>query len=172
MGALLLIPDGEPVFGRIQVFNVVDGQQRLTTFHLCFAALRDLARDYGFDDVAAQLSDLIIHGPQTPMSEPAVERYKLQPTAYEVMLREIAARKAKVQTLGNLTLLTPPANANSSNAAFAVKRDRLQDSLLKMNVTMAAELQWDEAAIEKQRRPGEAGDPSLALPDAGRGDRG
>ena len=86
MGALLLIPDGEPVFGRIQVFNVVDGQQRLTTFHLCFAALRDLARDHGFDDISAQLSDLIIHGPQTPMSEPAVERYKLQPTAYDRVL--------------------------------------------------------------------------------------
>lgn len=34
MGALLLIPDSDPVFGRIQAFNVVDGQQRLTTFHL------------------------------------------------------------------------------------------------------------------------------------------
>ena len=83
MGALLLIPDGELVFARIQPFNVVDGQQRLTTFHLCFAALRDLARDYGFDDIAAQLADLIIHSDSVPMTDRASERYKLQPSPYD-----------------------------------------------------------------------------------------
>lgn len=83
MGALLLIPDAEPVFGRIQAFNVVDGQQRLTTFHLCFAALRDLAKHYGQDATAAQLSDLIVHSANTPMQNPDVERYKLEPTAYD-----------------------------------------------------------------------------------------
>ena len=30
MGALLLIPESDPVFGRIQTFDIVDGQQRLT----------------------------------------------------------------------------------------------------------------------------------------------
>lgn len=83
MGALLLIPDADPVFGRIQAFNVVDGQQRLTTFHLCFAALRDVATDYGFADLARQLSDLVLHSDNTPMQDPASERYKLEPTAYD-----------------------------------------------------------------------------------------
>lgn len=83
MGALLLIPDADPVFGRIQAFNVVDGQQRLTTFHLCFAALRNLAATYGEQAISAQLSDLVVHSSNTPMREPAVERYKLEPTRYD-----------------------------------------------------------------------------------------
>jgi hypothetical protein len=83
MGALLLIPESDPVFGKIQTFDVVDGQQRLTTFHLCFAALRDIARYRKFDGVAAQLSDLLVHGDNVPMENKAVDRYKLQPTAYD-----------------------------------------------------------------------------------------
>jgi uncharacterized protein with ParB-like and HNH nuclease domain len=42
MGSLLVIPEGEATFGRIQAFDIVDGQQRLTTFHLCYAAMRDV----------------------------------------------------------------------------------------------------------------------------------
>lgn len=83
MGALLLIPESDPVFGRIQNFDVVDGQQRLTSFHLCFAALRSLARAYKFDAIATHLSDLIVHGDGVPMENPKVERYKLQPTTYD-----------------------------------------------------------------------------------------
>ena len=103
MGALLLIPDADPVFGRIQAFNIVDGQQRLTTFHLCFAALRDLAKHYGEAATAAQLSDLILHGDTVPMREPATERYKLEPTAYDrAMFRDLidldrSALRAKYQ---------------------------------------------------------------------------
>lgn len=86
MGALLLIPDGDPVFGQVQVFNVVDGQQRLTTFHLCFAAIKDVARAYGFDALSKQVSDLLVHGDGVPMQNPAVERYKLSPTKYDAAL--------------------------------------------------------------------------------------
>lgn len=90
MGALLLIPDSDPVFGRIQAFNVVDGQQRLTTFHLCFAALRAVAHEFGFESVARQLSDLIVHSDETPMQDRKTERYKLEPTTYDrVLFRHI-----------------------------------------------------------------------------------
>lgn len=83
MGALLLIPESGPAFGRIQAFNVVDGQQRLTTFHLCVAALRDVAIDFGFPEIASQLADLILHSDATPMQDRATERYKLEPTTYD-----------------------------------------------------------------------------------------
>lgn len=83
MGALLLIPESDPVFGRVQTFDVVDGQQRLTTFHLCFAALRDIAREHKLDGVAATISDLILHSEAVPMENPKVERYKLQPTSLD-----------------------------------------------------------------------------------------
>jgi uncharacterized protein with ParB-like and HNH nuclease domain len=83
MGALLLIPESDPVFGRIQTFDIVDGQQRLTTFHLCFAALRDVARHYGIEGIASQLSDLVVHSDAVPMEDRKTERYKLQPSSYD-----------------------------------------------------------------------------------------
>jgi len=35
-----------------------------------FRRLRDVATDYGFDDVARQLSDLVLHSDGTPMQDP------------------------------------------------------------------------------------------------------
>jgi Protein of unknown function DUF262/Protein of unknown function (DUF1524) len=86
MGALLVIPEGEAVFGRIQTFNVVDGQQRLTTFHLFYAALRELAQTLGLNGIAHQIRDLLVHSDETPMHDRANERYKLQPTKYDRQL--------------------------------------------------------------------------------------
>lgn len=43
MGALIVIPEGEFSFGQIQTYNVVDGQQRLTTFQIALAAFSSLA---------------------------------------------------------------------------------------------------------------------------------
>jgi len=48
MGSLPVIPEGEATFGRVQAFDIVDGQQRLTTFHLCFAALAPNRSSTGF----------------------------------------------------------------------------------------------------------------------------
>lgn len=86
MGALLVIPEGEAVFGRIQNFNVVDGQQRLTTFNLFYAALRELAHTLGLNEIAHQIRDLLVHSGETPMHDRANERYKLQPTKYDRQL--------------------------------------------------------------------------------------
>ena len=83
MGALLVIPDSEAVFGRVQEYNVVDGQQRLMTFHLFYAALRDLALEHGFDRMAQQLAALLLIADNTLLQDPKEERYKLQPTAYD-----------------------------------------------------------------------------------------
>ena len=86
MGALLLIPDGDPVFGRVQVFNVVDGQQRLTTFHILFAALHRLAVDYGMLDIAKQLAQLITLEQTASFSRQPTDRFKLEPTKFDRQL--------------------------------------------------------------------------------------
>lgn len=86
MGAPLVIPEGEAVFGRIQTFNIVDGQQRLTTFHLFYAALRELAQTLERKAIAHQIGDLLVHSDDTPMHDRAKERHKLPPTAYDRQL--------------------------------------------------------------------------------------
>jgi len=83
MGSLLVIPEGEATFGRVQAFDIVDGQQRLTTFHLCFAALRDVARSWEFEDLVTKLEGLLLHGKDVSESDKKYGRYKLQPTAFD-----------------------------------------------------------------------------------------
>jgi uncharacterized protein with ParB-like and HNH nuclease domain len=90
MGSLLVIPEGEAAFGRVQAFDIVDGQQRLTTFHLCFAALREVARSRGFDDLVKKLESLLLHEDGSLMTDKKAERYKLQPSAYDrVIFRDL-----------------------------------------------------------------------------------
>src|SRR5882672_414438 len=83
MGSLLVIPEGEAAFGRVQAFDIVDGQQRLTTFHICFAALRDVARSWEFNDLYKKLESLLLHGDDISDADKKVGRYKLQPTAFD-----------------------------------------------------------------------------------------
>jgi uncharacterized protein with ParB-like and HNH nuclease domain len=83
MGSLLVIPEGEATFGRVQAFDIVDGQQRLTTFHLSFAALREIARDRAFEDLAGKLESLLLLGTDLSESDKNSGRYKLMPTSFD-----------------------------------------------------------------------------------------
>ena len=83
MGSLLVIPEGEATFGRVQAFDIVDGQQRLTTFHLCFAALREIARERTFEDLAVKLERLLLLGTDLSESDKNSGRYKLMPTSFD-----------------------------------------------------------------------------------------
>ena len=67
--------------------------------------------------------------------------------ADEGMLKAIAAREGALHTLGNLTLMTGPANTVASNSAFAAKRGWLKQSLLALNLELAERETWDEEAI-------------------------
>ena len=68
----------------------------------------------------------------------------------EALRLEIKQRDALIHSLPNLTLLTPPANSQIGNGDFSKKRIRLNDSLLKTNVVIAAEIKWDEDAIQRR----------------------
>jgi hypothetical protein len=53
---------------------------------LFYAALRELAQALGFDGIAHQIRDLLVHSDETPMHNRTNERYKLQPTKYDRQL--------------------------------------------------------------------------------------
>jgi uncharacterized protein with ParB-like and HNH nuclease domain len=80
MGALLLIPRSGFVFGRIPVFDIVDGQQRITTFQIALAALRDLALERAEQSIADQIRPLLFNLDEASMQDKKSERFKLEPT--------------------------------------------------------------------------------------------
>jgi len=80
MGALILSPIGES--GQISItprVQVVDGQQRLTTFQLFLAALREVARKHECDDVVKNVGDYLFNKLKSKDAD-KVARFKLMPT--------------------------------------------------------------------------------------------
>lgn len=56
MGSLVFVP--EPSLpNKVPAFQVIDGQQRLTTLSLLLCALRDVARDAGFAELHAEITE-------------------------------------------------------------------------------------------------------------------
>ncbi len=66
------------------------------------------------------------------------------------MREEMEVRERAKNTLGNLTLLTPPANSQNGNEGWAYKRERIAKSLLALNRDIAESDQWDEKAIRNR----------------------
>lgn len=83
MGAVVLEARGGFSARRVQTFQVVDGQQRLTTFQLFLAAARDYANESGFSNVADQIRGYLLNGDPHLMEEPEVEELKVWPTQFD-----------------------------------------------------------------------------------------
>lgn len=67
-----------PTFGRqVQAYDVIDGQQRLTTFQVLLNAFRDVCR-VGKSEFADELDKYIVN--EGIMEDKTVERYKVYPT--------------------------------------------------------------------------------------------
>lgn len=80
MGALLLAPGvTQRSFGMTPIAQVVDGQQRLTTFLLLLAAIREVATEQGFEDVAEDCQKFLFNKPGKSDTDEFV-RFKLTPT--------------------------------------------------------------------------------------------
>lgn len=81
MGALILSPvDTGSQIGRTPVVQVVDGQQRLTTFQLFLAALREVARDYELTDVMEHVTAYLKNDPKSKEKDEPLAKFKLTPT--------------------------------------------------------------------------------------------
>ena len=83
MGAVVLETRGGFSAGRVPAFQVVDGQQRLTTFQVFLAAARDYASVVGFEKSAEKISDYILNDKPHLMEDPDVETYKVWPTQFD-----------------------------------------------------------------------------------------
>lgn len=80
MGALILSPvDQGSQIGRTPVVQIVDGQQRLTTFQIFLAALREVARAHDLNGVKEQIKDYLFNEPRNRDIDP-LTRFKLTPT--------------------------------------------------------------------------------------------
>jgi hypothetical protein len=83
MGALLLSPRGKYTFGSIPVVDVVDGQQRLMTYQIFIAALRDAAKSIPDVVLSDRLTSLLLNTDTRLMKEPKLERFRLQASQYD-----------------------------------------------------------------------------------------
>ncbi len=83
MGAVVLEARGTVSSRQVTSFQVVDGQQRLTTFQLYLAAVRDFAQQAGFEDIVGLVNGYLFNEKEHLMEEPEVERFKVWPTKYD-----------------------------------------------------------------------------------------
>ncbi len=83
MGAVVLEARGTVSSRQVTSFQVVDGQQRLTTFQLYLAAARDYAKQAGFEDTVGLIEGYLFNEKEHLMEDPEVEKYKVWPTKFD-----------------------------------------------------------------------------------------
>lgn len=105
MGALIIAPvDIGSQISKTPVVQVVDGQQRLTTFQLFLVALREVARKRGLVDLIRHVDGYLFNNTKSKDTDP-LTRYKLTPTPsdrelfHDLMDMEFAAVVVKYKHL-------------------------------------------------------------------------
>lgn len=79
-GAIVIQQVILPRFSEVPKYQIIDGQQRLTTFQIILCALRDICKQQNFDDTAKQIEDLLLNKARLTEGE---EKYKLIPTDFD-----------------------------------------------------------------------------------------
>ena len=80
MGAVVLEARGAASSRQVTSFQVVDGQQRLTTFQLYLAAARDYAKQAEFEDTVGLIEGYLVNEKKHLMEDPYIEQFKVWPT--------------------------------------------------------------------------------------------
>jgi uncharacterized protein with ParB-like and HNH nuclease domain len=80
MGAVVLESRAKPSVRQVPSFQVVDGQQRLTTFQIFLTAARHYAGTIGYETAAANIRRYVMNSDPQLMELPEIEIYKVWPT--------------------------------------------------------------------------------------------
>lgn len=138
MGAIV-IAEIKTFDKQVRAYEVIDGQQRLTTFQVLLAALRDVAAAHA-SSYSAEIDKLLLN--DGVMETPHVERYKLWPSAVDRRsLVSIIDPTADLSKIGAFSIDDDGA-VRPSVAAHAWFRARIEE-----HVTLSAA--FDEFRLEK-----------------------
>ncbi|UDF28503.1 UNVERIFIED_ORG: DUF262 domain-containing HNH endonuclease family protein [Roseateles sp. XES5] len=80
MGAVVLESRAKPSVKQVPSFQVVDGQQRLTTFQMFLTAARHYAQKIGYSTAAHNIQRFVMNSDPQLMEQADVEVYKVWPT--------------------------------------------------------------------------------------------
>lgn len=80
MGAIVLESRAKPSVKQVPSFQVVDGQQRLTTFQLFLTAARHYAQSIGHESAVGNIKRYVLNSDPHLMEDAEVEVYKVWPT--------------------------------------------------------------------------------------------
>lgn len=83
VGAIIYSQPADQPFGTVNKRFLVDGQQRITTFNLVLAALRDSARENGCDQIVNAVSEYLFNAISGGMAEPEKEQFKLWSSSFD-----------------------------------------------------------------------------------------
>ena len=78
----IVIQQNLTIAGDVPKYEIIDGQQRLTTFQITLCALRDICKSYKFDDIATEANRFILNQGFS-LYESDDDRYKLIPTEFD-----------------------------------------------------------------------------------------
>jgi hypothetical protein len=96
IGAIIVAEPTNQPFGTVRERLLVDGQQRITTFQLVLAAVRETARALSIETLIPVVDAYLFNDISGGMSNPQVERYKLWPSSFDRQLyRDIADNSAE-----------------------------------------------------------------------------
>jgi hypothetical protein len=82
-GAIVLDQKKQQGVEELARFDVIDGQQRLTTFQIVMSAMRDVGAAHGHTDLLKKLVPLLVNQNFADLPNPESDQFKLCPTRYD-----------------------------------------------------------------------------------------
>lgn len=82
-GAIICSEQKVPQFGATPQRFLIDGQQRITTFNILLAALKEYARANEYTGIETALKSYLLNEKSESMTDPEREKFKLWPSSYD-----------------------------------------------------------------------------------------